>query len=189
MPNTPLMSMQRKKRRKIYSEQLLKRMSYKELRYLDLSRDSLVSSPGHYVKFPDNFHQLPDIERARYLTIQHYPWLHSPALTCRNYSVCVASLGSHPVPVALASMPSSGNTWARAVIEQVTGVFTGSMYQVGGVWVVWIQVVPRTRPWQTRDSMVSCLPGIVDTPWSSRHMASLLAGWGGTLLSDTVQSL
>ena len=30
--------------------------------------------------------------------------------------------------VSLASYPGSGNTWVRLLIEQATGVFTGSVY-------------------------------------------------------------
>ena len=30
--------------------------------------------------------------------------------------------------VALASFPSSGNTWLRYLIEGITGIFTGSFY-------------------------------------------------------------
>ncbi|XP_077986097.1 sialate:O-sulfotransferase 2-like [Glandiceps talaboti] len=34
---------------------------------------------------------------------------------------------THP-PIALASFPGSGNTWARHLIEQATGIYTGSIY-------------------------------------------------------------
>ena len=33
--------------------------------------------------------------------------------------------------VALASYPGSGNTWARLLLEELTGVYTGSMYTDG----------------------------------------------------------
>ena len=38
--------------------------------------------------------------------------------------------GTHRAPVALASMPGSGNTWVRGLLQQATGICPGQFYVV-----------------------------------------------------------
>ena len=49
---------------------------------------------------------------------------------CGQLGVHFAKHGSLPI-IPLASYEGSGNTWARYLIEQLTGIFTGDMYCVG----------------------------------------------------------
>ena len=109
----------------------------------------IKSSPGKYLRFPHNFEkvgvilysnlltssnplltQLKDDERSTYLSVQHFPWFSSSISSCRNFSTKLSRPGTHSSPIALASIPSSGNTWVRSIIEDTTGKFTGSMYKV-----------------------------------------------------------
>ncbi|KAG0729118.1 WSC domain-containing protein 2 [Chionoecetes opilio] len=60
-----------------------------------------------------------------YLNLTHHLWVRTRG--CRNYSTTFAPPHSLS-PRALASFPSSGNTWIRYLIEGATGLFTGSMY-------------------------------------------------------------
>ena len=46
---------------------------------------------------------------------------------CRGLGFRVASSAQRP-PVALASYPGSGNTWLRYLLQQATGIATGSIY-------------------------------------------------------------
>ncbi len=41
---------------------------------------------------------------------------------------CHIMNGTFIAPVALASPPSSGNTWVRGLLEQATGICTGAIY-------------------------------------------------------------
>ena len=63
------------------------------------------------------------LQEKLWLNITHFPWPDDPA--CRRYSV---QFGSGLGVVGLASYPSSGNTWLRYLIEAITGIYTGSMY-------------------------------------------------------------
>ena len=55
--------------------------------------------------------------------VESRPWLDDPE--CRDFTI---RLGRSLPKMALASYPGSGNTWIRAVIERLTGYFTGSIY-------------------------------------------------------------
>ena len=46
---------------------------------------------------------------------------------CRQLSIKFANHSHDPV-VALASFPGSGNTWLRYLLQQATGILTGSVY-------------------------------------------------------------
>ena len=52
----------KKKRKKIHSKLFQKRLSYKKLKYFDAGSEDnqsiLISSPGQYVRFPDNFDEV-----------------------------------------------------------------------------------------------------------------------------------
>ena len=52
----------KKKRKKIHSKLFQKRLSYKKLKYFDVGSEHnqsvLISSPGQYVRFPDNFDEV-----------------------------------------------------------------------------------------------------------------------------------
>ena len=62
MPHLIVERKKNKKRRKIDSTQLLKRLSYKSLKFLDIAEEQnqsgLISYPGNYVKFPDNLYEV-----------------------------------------------------------------------------------------------------------------------------------
>ena len=51
----------------------------------------------------------------------------SPSLDYKHF-LCRFINGSGRPPVGLISFPGSGNTWVRGLLEQVTGVCTGSVY-------------------------------------------------------------
>merc|ERR1719295_2162587 len=57
--------------------------------------------------------------------------MNSSSSSCKNYSIALGNVSTFSMDslVALASIPSSGNTWVRSIIEEATGVFTGSMYE------------------------------------------------------------
>lgn len=60
-------------------------------------------------------------------------------LCTANISSCDVDIkfmpsGSMPL-VALVSAPGSGNTWLRHLIEKVTGIFTGSIYNDKSLWI------------------------------------------------------
>ncbi len=46
---------------------------------------------------------------------------------------CVFRDGKKHDPVALVSLPGSGNTWVRGLLEKATGICTGSIYCDGGL--------------------------------------------------------
>ena len=52
----------KKKRKKIHSKLFQKRLSYKKLKYFDVGSEHnqsvLISSPGQYVRFPDDFDEV-----------------------------------------------------------------------------------------------------------------------------------
>ena len=52
-------------------------------------------------------------------------WLSDPV--CTGYKVKF-HLKKTLHPIALASFPGTGNTWLRYLIESITGIFTGSVY-------------------------------------------------------------
>ena len=56
------------------------------------------------------------------------PWKQSRSGICRNFTTRFAKPSSLPI-YPLASYPGSGNTWVRYLIEGLTGVFTGDIYQ------------------------------------------------------------
>ncbi|CAL4108252.1 unnamed protein product, partial [Meganyctiphanes norvegica] len=56
---------------------------------------------------------------------QHDPWVGSPG--CAGLKVSFARRRTLP-RTALASFPGSGNTWLRFLIQSVSGIFTGSVY-------------------------------------------------------------
>ena len=76
--------------------------------------------------------QLPDAEKEKFFKVKHFPWMNSSSSSCKNYSIALGNVSTFSMDslVALASIPSSGNTWVRSIIEEATGVFTGSMYEV-----------------------------------------------------------
>lgn len=89
---------------------------------------TIVSYPQVPVKFPNNLKRnLNDWSEKEkiWLNISHFPWPLDES--CRKYSVTFAKPKSIPI-VGLASYPSSGNTWLRYLIEGITGLYTGSMY-------------------------------------------------------------
>ncbi len=51
------------------------------------------------------------------------PWIGDPE--CEDLSISFA-VDLHKM--SLASYPGSGNTWIRGIIERLTGIFTGSLY-------------------------------------------------------------
>lgn len=91
--------------------------------------EELVSTPQKTVRFPISLKKtmptawLPQYKIFHNLT--HYPWANHRA--CANYSNSFRPPESLPTR-ALASFPSSGNTWIRYLIEGATGIFTGSLY-------------------------------------------------------------
>ena len=74
--------------------------------------------------------QLSDDQIDLYLSVRHFPWLNSSFTTCQNLSTTLSPHSTFSSLIALASIPSSGNTWVRSIIEEATGIFTGSMYKV-----------------------------------------------------------
>lgn len=52
------------------------------------------------------------------------------AITCR---VKMAPAGTY-TPIPLLSFPGCGNTWVRYLIEQATGIYSGSVYHDGGLY-------------------------------------------------------
>ncbi|XP_043210234.1 WSC domain-containing protein 1-like [Amphibalanus amphitrite] len=63
-------------------------------------------------------------EQMKLLNMTFRPWL-STRSDCSRLST---GFGRHLPTVALVSLPSSGNTWMRFLIEGGSGVFTGSLY-------------------------------------------------------------
>ena len=74
--------------------------------------------------------QLSCDQKRIYLSVRHFPWINSSYSVCQNLSIRFTTNLTFSSPIALASIPSSGNTWVRAIIEEATGIFTGSMYDV-----------------------------------------------------------
>ncbi|XP_042869946.1 uncharacterized protein LOC122251829 [Penaeus japonicus] len=91
--------------------------------------EELVSTPQKTVRFPISLKKtMPTAWLPQYKIFQnltHYPW--SIHRACANYSNSFRPPNSLPTR-ALASFPSSGNTWIRYLIEGATGIFTGSLY-------------------------------------------------------------
>lgn len=91
--------------------------------------EKIISSPRLQVRFPVALKKLnpekwPPQHRI-FQNLTHYPWIKSEE--CGNYSITFKPPRSLPTR-ALASFPSSGNTWIRYLIEGATGIFTGSLY-------------------------------------------------------------
>ena len=59
-------------------------------------------------------------------------WADSSDPKCRNFNTSYLELGTGP-GILLASMPSSGNTWSRYLLEGLSGVFTGDLYHVRAI--------------------------------------------------------
>ena len=53
-----------------------------------------------------------------------YPWIEDE--TCDKFGIAFSKTPLSPV--GLVSYPSSGNTWMRYLVESITGIFSGSMY-------------------------------------------------------------
>ncbi|XP_077977254.1 sialate:O-sulfotransferase 1-like [Glandiceps talaboti] len=47
-------------------------------------------------------------------------------------NISLSPVHTHPI-IALASFPGSGNTWTRHLIQQATGIYTGSVYRDGDI--------------------------------------------------------
>lgn len=66
------------------------------------------------------------VARATTNQLVYQPWLGDPE--CDELTVRLAP--AHSIPkMSLASYPGSGNTWIRGIIERLTGIFTGSIYE------------------------------------------------------------
>ncbi|XP_066959269.1 uncharacterized protein [Macrobrachium rosenbergii] len=91
--------------------------------------EEVVSTPQQPIRFPAALKKVHPrdwpLQYTIFLNLTHYPWPKSPP--CANYSITFARPGALP-PLALASFPSSGNTWVRYLVEGATGLFTGSLY-------------------------------------------------------------
>jgi hypothetical protein len=70
--------------------------------------------------------QVKDLKKIFNLTLTYLPWKDDPA--CQQYMIRFIMDKSYP-PMALVSYPGSGNTWIRQLIEGLTGIFTGSVYE------------------------------------------------------------
>ena len=57
-------------------------------------------------------------------------WSGSQDPKCSQFRTQFLKNGSSPLFIPLASLPGSGNTWTRYLIEGLTGVFTGDVYFV-----------------------------------------------------------
>ncbi|KAK4300816.1 hypothetical protein Pmani_027007 [Petrolisthes manimaculis] len=92
--------------------------------------EEIYSSPRATIRFPVSLQHTTNIdwlrpEYAIFANLTHHPWVKTEE--CVNYTITFYLPGSHHTK-ALASFPSSGNTWIRYLIEGATGVFTGSFY-------------------------------------------------------------
>ncbi|XP_071528311.1 uncharacterized protein [Panulirus ornatus] len=91
--------------------------------------EEIISTPRLPVRFPTSLKKIKPQEwppqHRIFINLTHYPW--SKDDDCVNYSITFQPPGSLPTR-ALASFPSSGNTWIRYLIEAATGIFTGSLY-------------------------------------------------------------
>ncbi|XP_076062905.1 uncharacterized protein LOC143037994 isoform X2 [Oratosquilla oratoria] len=111
---------------RVYLSQLRTR---RQIRPLPGGGEQIVSSSIHPIRFPAAFKKMkveewPNESRV-FLNLTHYPWAQSE--NCKNFSTTFAKPKSLPT-AALASFPSSGNTWVRYLIDSSTGIYTGSMY-------------------------------------------------------------
>ncbi|KAK3851335.1 hypothetical protein Pcinc_042009 [Petrolisthes cinctipes] len=92
--------------------------------------EEIYSSPRATIRFPVSLQHTTKIdwfkpEYAIFANLTHHPWVKTEE--CQNYTITFYPPASHKT-WALASFPSSGNTWIRYLIEGATGVFTGSLY-------------------------------------------------------------
>lgn len=92
--------------------------------------EEIYSSPRMTVRFPVALKKATvgdwvQPQYAIFTNLTHRPWVKMEG--CQNYSIRFYPPASHSTR-ALASFPSSGNTWVRYLIEGASGVFTGSLY-------------------------------------------------------------
>ncbi|XP_045600125.2 uncharacterized protein [Procambarus clarkii] len=129
------------KEKKAVEERVTKMRGIQERAYLEHLRmkkqilplkgggEKIMSTPRLQVRFPVALKMLSPEKWAPqqmiFQNLTHYPWAKS--VECANYSTIFWPPRSLPTR-ALASFPSSGNTWVRYLVEGATGIFTGSLY-------------------------------------------------------------
>ncbi|CAG0921948.1 unnamed protein product [Notodromas monacha] len=101
------------------------------------SRRRLEIKPGFQVVIPRRLRGVlprdwPRKDRETWLNAVYYPWAVGRVNdACRLLGIRFLTNVTSSQTRALVSFPGSGNTWVRATLEAVGGVFTGSVYQDG----------------------------------------------------------
>ena len=72
--------------------------------------------------------RLPPPSLGCYRLCEHLTYIKTGLSPTDPPNVCKFRDGQQHLPVALVSVPGSGNTWVRGLLEKATGICTGSIY-------------------------------------------------------------
>ena len=79
------------------------------------------------------------------------PWPNSDRAKCKGFKINFLKAKASPGFVPLASIPGSGSTMVRQLVESLTGIFTGDVFKVTFFFHFFTQRKSLMRPGQTGD--------------------------------------